>query len=117
VFANFSPTAFLSSGLFMSIGAALAFTTGGVFMQLSQGLTRPFPSLMVYLLFAIGASLQTLLTKQSGMGLTYILVLGLEVLLSSLFACLFFKEGYSALKLFGVFLVTMGVVVLRSEGS
>jgi hypothetical protein len=39
----------------MSIGAALAFTTGGVFMQLSQGLTKPFPSIMIYLLFAIGA--------------------------------------------------------------
>jgi multidrug transporter EmrE-like cation transporter len=101
----------------MSIAAALAFTTGGVFMQLSHGLTKPFSSIMVYLLFAIGASLQTLVTRQSGMGLSYILVLGLEVLLSSLFACLFFKEGYSALKLFGVFLVTMGVVVLRSEAS
>jgi multidrug transporter EmrE-like cation transporter len=41
----------------------------------------------------------------------------LEVLLASLFSVVFFKEGYSALKIFGVFLVTVGVAVLRSEGG
>jgi multidrug transporter EmrE-like cation transporter len=114
---NFSPTALLSPTLLMSIGAALAFTTGGIFMQLSNGLTKPFPSVMVYLLFALGATLQTWLTRQSGMGLSYVLVLGLEVLLASLFSVVFFKEGYSVLKIFGVFLVTVGVAVLRSEGG
>jgi multidrug transporter EmrE-like cation transporter len=60
--------------------------------------------------------LQTLVTRQSGMGLSYVLILGLEVLMASLFGVVFFKEGYSALKLLGVFLVTIGVAVLRSEG-
>jgi small multidrug resistance pump len=113
---NFSPIALLSPTSLMSIGAALSFTTGGIFMQLSHGLTKPLPTVLVYLLFALGASLQTLVTRQSGMGLSYVLILGLEVLMASLFSVVFFREGYSALKLFGIFLVTIGVAVLRSEG-
>ncbi len=101
----------------MAIGAALAFTTGGIFMQQSEGLTKWMPSVMVYLLFALGASLQTLVTRHSGMGLTYILVLGLEAVLATLFGIVLFKEGYSLLKISGIFLVTLGVVFLRTEAT
>lgn len=102
------------STLLMPVGAAIAYTTGGVFMQLSEGLTRPLQSLMVYFLFAIGASLQTVATRHAGMGLTYILVLGLEAVLAVVFSAFFLKEGYSVLKLAGIVMVTLGVVLLRS---
>ncbi len=84
----------------MAAGAALFFAIGGIFMQLSDGLSNPMPSLLVYLMFAIGASIQTLAMPQSTMGITYIVVLALEAVLAILFGVLFFKEGYSFLKLF-----------------
>lgn len=98
----------------MAVGAALSFAIGGIFMQLSDGLSNPIPSLLVYLMFAIGASIQTLAMRQSTMGVTYIIVLGLEAVLAILFGILFFKEGYSFLKLMGVVLVTAGFILLRS---
>ncbi len=103
--------------LLMSFGSALSFTVGGIFMQLSDGLSKPLPSILVYVLFVMGASLQTLATRQSGMGLTYVLVVGLEAVLAVLFSILFFKEGYSIVKLIGIFLVAMGIMFLRSSAT
>lgn len=107
----------LSISVLLSIAAALSFTIGGVFMQLSEGLSKVLPSLMVYVMFLIGASLQTIATRYSGMGLTYILILGMEAVLAVLFSVLLFKEGYSSLKVTGIVLVTVGVVFLRTGNS
>lgn len=104
----------MSTHLLMAVSAALSFTIGGVFMQFSDGLSRLIPSLLVYAMFAIGASLQTLATQHSQMGITYIFVIGLEVLLAVMFGILLFKEEYSSLKIAGIFLVTVGVIFLRS---
>jgi len=103
--------------LLMPIGAALSFTIGGIFMELSNGLSRPFASLMVYLMFALGASLQTLATRNAGMGITYILVLGLEAVLAVIFSAVLFRENYTVLKFAGVFLVVVGITFLRSSNS
>ncbi len=101
--------------LFLAVMAALSFTIGGVFMKHSAGLTRLAPSLLVYLFFAAGASLQTLTMRTAGLGMTYILVLGLEAMLSLAFAALFFKEGCSLLKLFGAAVVVAGIILLRQS--
>jgi len=106
-----------SLNLWMPIGAALSFTVGGIFMELSQGLSRPFSSFMVYFMFAIGASLQTLATQNSGMGITYIVVLGLEAILAVIFSAVLFREDYTFLKFTGIFLVTIGVTFLRSSNA
>lgn len=99
----------------MSLGAAILFAIGGVFMSRSQGLSQMMPSLAMYGLFLGGASLQTLaINRADGMALTYVLILGLEAILVMLFGTLILKEGYSVLKLVGIFLITIGVVLLRS---
>jgi multidrug transporter EmrE-like cation transporter len=101
--------------LFLAVMAALSFTIGGVFMNHSAGLTRLAPSLLVYLFFAAGASLQTLAMRTAGLGMTYILVLGLEAMLSLAFGALFFKEGCSLQKLFGAAMVVAGIILLRQS--
>jgi multidrug transporter EmrE-like cation transporter len=99
----------------MSIGAALLFAIGGIFMNRSQGLSQMIPSLVMYGLFFGGASLQTLaINRAGGMALTYVLILGLEAVLVMLFGTVLLKEGYSTLKLAGIFLITIGVALLRS---
>lgn len=54
--------------------AAVAFTVGGIYMKLSAGLTQLIPSLLVYICFAVGASLQALAMRQSDLGVTYLVV-------------------------------------------
>ncbi|MFM2432017.1 MAG: hypothetical protein RLZZ511_3230 [Cyanobacteriota bacterium] len=102
----------------MSLGAAVLFAIGGLFMDQSQGLSKMMPSLVMYGLFFGGASLQTLaISRADGMALTYILILGLEAMLVMLFGTLVLKEGYSALKLVGVVLIAIGVALLRSSDA
>lgn len=103
--------------LLMVLAAAVSFTVGGIFMKLSQGLSYLTPSLLVYVFFCTGASLQTLAMRKSDLGVTYILVLGLEAVLALLFGVFIFKEHYSLLKLLGVSLIVAGIIFLRTSNS
>ena len=101
-----------------AIIAALSFTIGGIFMKTSQGLSQIVPTVLIYLCFGLGATLQTLVMQKSGeMGITYVLILGLEAVLAVAFGILFFQEGSSPLKLVGITLVTIGVALLRSGSN
>jgi multidrug transporter EmrE-like cation transporter len=106
------------TSLLMSLAAALLFAIAGLFMVQSQGLSQLMPSLIVYGLFVGGASFQMLATDRANdMALTYVLVLGLEVILVTLFGIFVLKEGYSIAKLVGIFLVAIGVALLRSGSA
>jgi small multidrug resistance pump len=100
--------------LLMATLAALAYTIGGIFMKLSNGLSVPMPTVMVYGCFLTGATLQILLTKGVDLGISYIFVLGLEAILAALFGICIFQEKLSTPHLTGIFLVVMGVALLRS---
>ncbi|MBD1868995.1 small multidrug resistance protein [Cyanobacteria bacterium FACHB-471] len=103
--------------LLLSAAAAFCYTLGGVFMQNSEGLTKFAPSLLIYLCFIAGATLHTIAVRvANSMGITYILILGLEAVLAVLFSILLLKEeGYSFLKLIGIVLVVVGVALLRAK--
>jgi len=73
--------------------AALFFTVGGVFMKLSEGLTKFWPTVIVFALFLVGAALQTLAMKREDLAVTYLLVVGLESILAFLFGVLWFSES------------------------
>ncbi|MEH2395703.1 MAG: SMR family transporter [Nostoc sp.] len=94
--------------------AAISFSFGGIFMKLSQGLSQLVPSLLIYLLFIVGATLQAFAMRNSELGTTYIVVLGLEAILTLLFGVLLFKENYTFYKLLGVSLIVAGVTFLRT---
>ncbi len=94
--------------------AATAFATGGMAMKHADGLSKLIPSLIVMLLFILGAGIQTVAMKQQQMSVTYIAVLGLEALLAFGFGALFFGEGFALGKLAGAALVLIGVAFLRS---
>jgi small multidrug resistance pump len=94
--------------------AALFFTVGGVFMKLSDGLTKFWPTLIVFALFLIGAALQTLAMKREDLAVTYLLVVGLESILAFLFGVLVFSESCTPVRIAGVLLITGGIVSLRS---
>ena len=95
--------------------AAISFTVGGIYMKLAAGLSQLIPSLLVYLFFIIGASLQTLAMHESELGVTYVFVLGLESVLALLSGVLLFKENYSFFKLLGVSLIIAGFILLHAS--
>ena len=103
--------------LLLAVIAALSYTIGGVFMKFSEGFTHPIPSLLVYLLFLLGASLQIYITNNAHLGVTYILVLGLETVCALLFSLIVFREGYSTFTLIGILFVVLGAAFLRAEAG
>jgi multidrug transporter EmrE-like cation transporter len=101
--------------ILMAIGAAFFFTIGGIFMKMSQGLSQILPTALIYVCCAIGATFQAIaMQKSDGMGMTYIFVIGLEVILALGFGVVLFQESYSSFKLIGAGLITMGIIFLRS---
>ncbi len=94
--------------------AALLFTVGGIFMKLSEGLTKFWPTIIVFVLFVIGAALQALAMKREDLAVTYIAVLGLESILAFVFGVLLFSESCTPIRIAGVLLITGGIISLRS---
>jgi multidrug transporter EmrE-like cation transporter len=94
--------------------AALFFTVGGIFMKLSEGLTRFWPTMIVFALFVIGAALQALAMKREDLAVTYLVVVGFEAILALLFGVLVFSETCSPARIAGVLLITLGIISLRS---
>jgi small multidrug resistance pump/quaternary ammonium compound-resistance protein SugE len=99
--------------LLMVLFSAICFTVGGICMKLSQGLSELIPSLLVYLFFIAGASLQTIAMRKAALGVTYIVVLGLESVLAFLFGVLLFQENYSYVNFVGVSFIVAGMSFLN----
>jgi multidrug transporter EmrE-like cation transporter len=97
----------------MSCGAAIGFAVGGVFMKLSVGLSQPFYTLIIFIVFGLGIVLQTLVIDRTDLGSGYILVLGLEAVASVFFSIYLFKEDFSITNLVGLATIAMGVVLVR----
>lgn len=94
--------------------AALAYTLGGIYMKFSQGLSKLSSSILAYLCFTAGASLEAIAMHHSTLGVTYLFVIALEFILAFLFGSLFFRETYSYNSLLGVSLIIVGIVLLNA---
>lgn len=96
--------------------AATLYTTGGVLMKLSEGLTRPY-SLLLFTAIALGAALQALAVRHAQLGVTYLLVLGQGAGLALAGGVLIFRESLSPPKLFGLSLIVGGVACLHLSSA
>lgn len=99
--------------LFQLILAGACFATGGLFMKLSNGLTRLTPTATFVLLFVIGALLQALAMRRADLGVAYIAVLGFEAALTAVFSIAVFHEHWSAGRILAVTIIIIGVALLR----
>jgi multidrug transporter EmrE-like cation transporter len=104
----------LSLYTWMVIAAATSFSLGGAVMKFADGLRNPQPSMIVFILFVFGAALQIVAMRDTELSITYLVVLGLEAVISFSFGILVFKETASLLKVVGALIVVLGIVVLRS---
>lgn len=96
------------------LAAAASFTIGGIFMKLADGVRDKGAIAALLVCFATGAILQSLAMRGEDLGVTYIVVLGVEAALAFVFGWLFFAEAVTALKLAGVVAIVLGIVALRA---
>jgi small multidrug resistance pump len=97
--------------------AALSFSLGGYFMKLSDGMRRPAPTIALFALFLVGAALQTIAMRREPMTVTYVIVLGLEAIVTYLLGVWFLGESSPPAKVAGIGLVVAGIVLLRLGGA
>ena len=93
--------------------AALAFTTGGVFMKHADGVRHVLPVAAFLVLFSIGAMLQSQAMRGAELGATYILVLGLEAALAYAMGVVFFGDAVTLAKTAALLLIVAGIAFLR----
>jgi multidrug transporter EmrE-like cation transporter len=82
-------------------------------MKLSDGLRKPLATIGLYVLFGLGATLQTLALRRTDLGISYVLVLGLEAIVALGIALFAFHEVIAPLRAVGVVLILAGVALLR----
>jgi small multidrug resistance pump len=104
----------LSLYTWMILSAAMGFALGGAVMKYADGLRNPQPSLIVFVLFVLGAALQIVAMRDTELSVTYLVVLGLEAVLSFSFGIVVFRETMTLLKFVGAIIVVLGIVVLRA---
>lgn len=93
--------------------ASAIYAVGGLCMKLSVGLTRPWPTAMIFVLFMTGATLQTLGMRRADLGVAYIMVLGMEALAALALSIFLLGESWSLARLGAVAMVVAGVYWLR----
>ncbi|HLW71284.1 MAG TPA: SMR family transporter [Candidatus Binataceae bacterium] len=95
------------------ITAAMVYALGGLCMKLSDGLSRPLPTALLFILFALGAGLQALGMRRADLGVAYILVLGLEAVAALALSVFVLGESCSPSRLGAVAMVIIGILWLR----
>ena len=86
---------------------------GTVSMKLSEGFTKPLPSLLLFVFYGLSFSLITLSLKKIDVSMAYAIWSGMGTVLITTVGILYFNEAISAIKIVSVGLVVLGVLGLN----
>jgi small multidrug resistance pump len=110
---NFTPT-FAQAWWLLSI-AIFFEICGTVCMRLSEGFTRPTPSVLIFLFYAISFALNTFVIKVLGLSVVYAVWSGAGTVVTAAIGILYFKEPATAVKLASIGLVVIGVMGVHAS--
>ena len=82
-------------------------------LRLSQGMTKPFPTLLVFLAYAIAMGLLSKVVMSLPLGLTYALWSGIGTVAIVLVGWLAYQQTLSVAQLIGIGMITSGVVLVN----
>lgn len=100
--------------LALAIVSEVAGTTS---MKLSEGFTRPAPTLGIILFYGLSIYLLTLSLKTIDVSVSYAIWAGAGTALIALIGVLVFREPLTALKMVSLALIVSGVVGLNLGGA
>ncbi|WP_413324593.1 DMT family transporter [Synechococcus sp. MIT S9503] len=85
-------------------------------LKLSQGFSRPLPTLVVLSAYAISMTLMSRVVQVLPMGLTYALWSGIGIVAIVLIGLLVYRQVPTQGQLIGMALITAGVVTVNLQG-
>ncbi len=86
-------------------------------MKLSQGFTKPLPSVLLFIFYGLCFSLLTLALKKIDVSVAYAVWSGLGTALIAGIGIYWFKEPVTAIKLTSLALIIIGVIGLNASGG
>jgi small multidrug resistance pump len=102
---------------FYLLGAIVLEVCGTTSMKLSQGFTRLWPSILIFVFYGLSFTLLTVVLKKIEVSIAYAIWSGVGTALIATLGILYFKESLTLLKLVSLALVILGVIGLNlSEG-
>ena len=93
--------------------AITAEVIGTSFLRLSEGMTRPLPTLLVFGAYAIAMMLLSRVVLSIPLGLTYALWSGIGTVVIVLVGRFAYSQLLSPTQLIGIGLITAGVVIVN----
>jgi len=103
-------------GWFFLTCAILLEVAGTTCMKLSQGLTRPVPSALIFVFYGLSFASLTVVLKDIEVSVAYAVWSGLGTALIAAIGFAWFKEPLTAVKLASIALIILGVVGLNLSG-
>ncbi len=82
-------------------------------MKLSEGFTRPLPSVLIFIFYGLSFTAFTFALKKLDLSLSYAIWAGAGTALIAAVGVIWFKEPVSALKVGSVLLIIAGIVGLN----
>jgi len=95
------------------IVAILLEVCGTTSMKFSEGFTRFWPSVMIFVFYALSFVSLTYALKELDVSLTYAVWSGLGTVLIALIGIVWFKEGVNPMKLISIAVIIIGVIGLN----
>jgi len=90
---------------------------GTVYMKLSDGFTKLWPSIFIFVFYAASFVALTFAIKKIEISVAYAVWSGVGTALIALIGILYFKEAATMLKFASIFLIVAGVVGLKFSSS
>jgi small multidrug resistance pump len=93
--------------------AILLEVAGTSSMKLSQGFSKFWPSLLIFVFYSLSFTALTFALKRIDLSVAYAVWAGLGTALIALIGVVLFEEPFSAIKMASIGLIVMGVVGLN----
>lgn len=87
---------------------------GTTCMKLSQGFTRPVPSVAMFAFYGLAFACNTIAIKTLDLSITYAVWSGVGTIATAFIGMYFFKEAATALKMASISLIVVGVFGLHA---
>lgn len=87
--------------------------SGTISMKLSEGFSKPLPSVLMMVFYLLGLSLLAIALRKIDLSIAYAVWSGLGTALIALVGILWFKEPMTALKIVSIGLIIFGVLGLN----
>jgi small multidrug resistance pump len=107
----------LMNAWFFLLVAILFEVSGTTSMKLSEGFTRFWPSVLIFVFYAVSFTGLTLCLRQIHVSVAYAVWSGLGTFLIAVIGAVYFKEPLSVVKILSLVLIIIGVIGVNLSGA